>query len=144
VAKLAGTKPGAPAVFLSAHFDTVEPTAGLKIGERDGVFFSESDTILGADDKAGMAPAVEAVLCVRESGQPHGDVYLVFSCAEEIGLKGAFAFDIGSLGVSYGYVFDTGPPVGSFVNHVGTYDKLTAKIIGKPAHAGKDPEHGIN
>src|SRR5581483_11175771 len=54
VAKLAGTKPGAPAVFLSAHFDTVEPTAGLKIGERDGGFFSESDTILGADDNAGM------------------------------------------------------------------------------------------
>lgn len=144
VAKLTGNKAGAPGVFLSAHFDTVEPTKGLVIGERDGVFFSESDTILGADDKAGMAPAIEAVQCIMESGEPHGDVYLVFTCAEEIGLKGAFAFDIKALDVAYGYVFDTGPPVGSFVNHVGFYDKLTARIIGKPAHAGKDPEHGIS
>src|SRR5687767_3917025 len=56
-----GNKPDAPKVFLSAHFDTVEPTAGLVIGERDGVYYSESDTILGADDKGGMAPAIEAV-----------------------------------------------------------------------------------
>jgi tripeptide aminopeptidase len=31
-AKLPGTKPGAPKIFFCAHFDTVEPTAGLEIG----------------------------------------------------------------------------------------------------------------
>ena len=58
IAWLRGTLPDAPKVFLSAHFDTVEPTAGLEIEERDGVFYSKSDTILGADDKGGMAPAI--------------------------------------------------------------------------------------
>ncbi|MFN8139498.1 MAG: M20/M25/M40 family metallo-hydrolase [Fimbriimonadales bacterium] len=144
IAKLHGNKPGADSIFLSAHFDTVEPTAGLEIGVRGDDYYSVSDTILGADDKAGMAPAIEAVQCIMESDEPHGDVYLLLSCAEEIGLKGAFALDIQSINVDYGYVFDTGPPVGSFVTRVGTYDKLTAKIFGKPAHAGKDPEHGIS
>ena len=139
-----GTKPGAPKIFLSAHFDTVEPTAGLEIEERDGVFYSASDTILGADDKGGMAPAIEAVQCLIEGGQQHGDICLLFSVAEEIGLKGAEALDIESLGLDFGYVLDTGPPVGTFVTQTATHDKLDITIYGKPAHAGKDPEKGIN
>lgn len=144
IAKLPGNQTGAPAIFLSAHWDTVEPTAGLEIEERDGVYYSKSDTILGADDKAGMAPAIEAVHSILESGEPHGDVYLVFCVAEEIGLKGAFACEIQDLGVDFGYVFDTGPPVGTFVTKVGTHDRLNARVIGRPAHAGKHPEEGIN
>lgn len=141
---LKGNKPGAPKVYLSAHFDTVEPTAGLVIEERDGVFVSASDTILGADDKAGMAPAIEAVHCLMESGEPHGDVCLLLSVAEEIGLQGAAALNIESLGLDFGYVLDTGPPVGSFVTRTATHDKLDIVVRGKPAHAGKDPENGIN
>lgn len=144
VAWLDGNAPGAPRIFLSAHFDTVEPTAGLVIGEREGVFFSESDTILGADDKAGMVPAIEAVQMLIESGASHGDVCLLFSVAEEIGLKGAGALAIEELGLDFGYVLDTGPPVGSFVTRTATHDKLDVVIVGKPAHAGKDPEKGIS
>lgn len=144
IAWLRGNKPGAPKIFLSAHLDTVEPTAGLTIEEREGVFYSSSDTILGADDKGGMAPAIEAVQCLMETGEPHGDVCLLFSVAEEIGLKGAEALDIQSLGLDFGYVLDTGPPVGTFVTRTATHDKLDITITGKPAHAGKDPEKGIN
>lgn len=144
VATLKGNKAGAPRVFLSAHFDTVEPTAGLVIEERDGVFRSASDTILGADDKAGMAPAIEAVHALIESGEAHGDVVLLLTVAEEIGLKGAAALDIQSLDLDFGYVLDTGPPVGSFVNRTATHDKIDFIVRGRPAHAGKDPEKGIN
>lgn len=144
IATLKGNKPGAPRVYLSAHFDTVEPTAGLVIEERDGVFYSASDTILGADDKAGMAPAIEAVRCLMETGDLHGDVVLLLSVAEEIGLKGAGALKIEDLGLDFGYVLDTGPPVGTFVTRTATHDKLDITVIGKPAHAGKDPEKGIN
>jgi tripeptide aminopeptidase len=144
IAWLRGTLPDAPRVFLSAHFDTVEPTEGLVIEERDGVFVSASDTILGADDKGGMAPAIEAVHALKESGKPHGDVCLLLSVAEEIGLKGAEAMEIQELGLDFGYVLDTGPPVGSYVTRTATHDKLDILIHGKPAHAGKDPENGIN
>jgi tripeptide aminopeptidase len=144
IATLPGNKPGAPRVFLSAHFDTVEPTAGLVIEERDGVFYSASDTILGADDKAGMAPAIEATLALRDSGERHGDVVLLLTVAEEIGLKGASALRIDDLGLDFGYVLDTGPPVGTFVTRTATHDKLDVLVHGVPAHAGKDPEKGIN
>jgi len=144
IATFKGTLSDAPRIYLSAHFDTVEPTAGLIIEEVDGVFYSKSDTILGADDKAGMAPAIEAIHCLIESGEPHGDVVLLFSCAEEIGLKGAAALKIESLNLDFGYVLDTGPPVGTFVTRTATHDKIDITIVGKPAHAGKDPEKGIN
>lgn len=144
IAWLRGSLTEAPKVFLSAHFDTVEPTEGWSFEERDGVFRSTSDTLLGADDYAGLAPAIEAVLALKESGVPHGDVCLLLSVAEEIGLKGAEAMDIGPLGLDFGYILDTGPPVGSFVTRTATHDKLDITIIGKPAHAGKEPERGIN
>ncbi len=144
IVKLPGSLPNAPRIYLSAHFDTVEPTEGLVIEEVDGVFRSTSDTILGADDKGGMAPAVEALLTLRESGQPHGDIYLLLSVAEEIGLKGAEALPIEKLDLDFGYVLDTGPPVGSFVTRTANHDKLDIYVKGIPAHAGKDPENGVN
>lgn len=144
IAKLPGNKSGAPRIFFSAHFDTVEPTAGLKIVEKDGILYSDGTTILGADDKGGMAPAIEAVQAIMETGAPHGDVYLLLSCAEEIGLKGAAALKIEELGLDFGYVLDTGPPVGSFVTRTAFHDRIDVTVIGRPAHAGKDPENGIN
>lgn len=134
----------APRIFLSAHFDTVEPTAGLVIKEENGVIASSGNTILGADDKSGMAPIIEAIRCMQEAGESHGDVVLLFSVAEEVGLKGADALELQDLNLDYGYVLDTGPPVGSFVNRTATHDKLEIVVHGKPAHAGKDPEKGIN
>lgn len=144
IAKLPGNVAGAPRIFLSAHFDTVEPTAGLVIIERDGVFYSDSDTILGADDKGGMAPCIEAVQTIIEQATPHGDIYLLFSVAEEIGLKGANALEIENYDLDMGFVFDTGPPVGSFVTRTAFHDRLDIQLIGKPAHSGKDPEKGIS
>lgn len=141
---LRGNLPTAPKVFLSAHFDTVEPTEGLVVEERNGVFYSSTDTILGADDKGGMAPAIEAVHALIESGEPHGDVCLLLSCAEEIGLRGAAVLDIDGLDLDFGYVLDTGPPVGSFVTRTATHDNLEITVHGRPAHSGKDPENGIN
>jgi len=144
IATWRGTRPDAPRIYFSAHFDTVEPTEGLVIGERDGVLYTESDTILGADDKAGMAAIIEALRVMNETGEEHGDVVLLLPVAEEIGLKGAGALDIQSLDLDFGYVLDTGPPVGTYVNRTATHDKLDITVIGKPAHAGKHPEDGIN
>lgn len=141
---LRGNLEDAPKVFLSAHFDTVEPTEALQIIEDGGVIRSAGNTILGADDYAGMAPAIEAVLSLKESGLSHGDVCLLLSVAEEIGLKGADAMEIQDLGLDFGYVLDTGPPVGSYVTRTAFHDKMDVTITGKPAHAGKDPEKGIN
>lgn len=144
IATLPGNGHAKPHIFFSAHFDTVEPTAGIRLIEEDGVIKTDGTTILGADDKAGMVAAIEAVRMLQESGVPHGPVTLLFSVAEEIGLLGAAHLKIADLGLDYGYVLDTGPPVGSFVNRTATHDKLDVTIHGKPAHSGKDPEKGIS
>lgn len=144
IAWLRGDLPDAPKIMLSAHLDTVEPTEGLVIEEVDGVFRSASDTILGADDKGGMAPIIEAVQCIKDSGESHGDICMVFTIGEEIGLIGAKAAPIEDLHLDFGFVLDTGPPVGSFVNRTATHDKMTVVIHGLPAHSGKDPEKGIS
>ena len=139
-----GTLKDAPRVFLSAHMDTVEPTPNLQLREIDGVIRTDGKTILGADCKGGLAPAVKAVQALIDSGEDHGDVCLLFSVAEEIGLKGADVLDLDGLGLDYGFVLDTGPPVGTYVTRTATHDKLDIVIKGRPAHAGKDPENGIN
>ncbi len=144
LARIPATVSGAPAIFLSAHLDTVEPTTGLEIKDENGILSSNSDTILGADDKAGMAPIIEAIRCVLEHKIPHGEIVLLFSCAEEIGLKGADAIDLDALNLDFGFVLDTGPPVGTFVTRTATHDKIDIVVHGIPAHAGKDPEKGIN
>ena len=139
-----GTLENAPKIFLSAHMDTVEPTPRIQLVEEDGVIRTDGNTILGADCKAGLAPAVEALKALVDSGEPHGDVCLLFSVAEEIGLRGADALDLSGLDLDYGFVLDTGPPVGSYVTRAAYHDKLDVTIKGRPAHAGKDPEKGIN
>lgn len=144
IALFKGNKPGTPRIFLSAHLDTVEPTAGLKIIEENGRLSSDGTTILGADDKGGMAPAIEAIRIIQESGEEHGDVLLLFSICEEIGLLGADNVDLNELNLDFGFVLDTGPPVGTFVTRTATHDMLDVTFIGKPAHAGKHPEDGIN
>lgn len=144
IVKVPGSLTQAPKVFFSAHFDTVEPTAGLEIVEENGVLKTSGNTILGADDKGGMAPIIEAFRVVREQGIPHGDLYALFTCAEEIGLKGAEALEIKDLPVDFGFVLDTGPPVGTFVTRTATHDRLKIAVTGAPAHAGKDPEKGVS
>ena len=144
IAKLPATDPSKPGIFFSAHFDTVEPTAELEVREEQGFFRSSGNTILGADDRAGIAPAIEAVLTARENGVAHGDIYLLFSVAEEIGLLGAAHMDLSDVKADFGFVLDTGPPVGTFVTKAASHDKLTVTITGKPAHSGKDPENGVN
>ncbi len=144
IATLPGNGHDGPHIFFSAHFDTVEPTAGLTIIEDDDIIKTDGTTILGADDKAGMVAAIEAVRMLQESGAKHGPVSLLFCVAEEVGLLGAANLKINDLGLDYGYILDTGPPVGSFVNRTATHDRLEVVIRGRPAHSGKDPEKGIS
>jgi len=139
-----GTLPNAPKIFLSAHMDTVEPTPNIQLIEEDGIIRTDGKTILGADCKGGLAPAVEAVKVLIETGEAHGDVCLLFSVSEEIGLLGADAMEVYDLGLDFGFVLDTGPPVGTYVTRTATHDKLDISIKGRPAHAGKDPENGLN
>ncbi len=139
-----GTLPDAPPIFFSAHFDTVEATPGLEPVIEGDVIRSDGKTVLGADDISGMAPILEAMRILDEKQIPHGDIQLLLTICEEIGLVGAKHLDPNLIKAQFGYVLDAGPPVGSLVYSAPTQDIFDVHIHGKPAHAGAQPEDGVS
>jgi len=144
IARLDGNIPGAPAVFFAAHMDTVEPNPQVKIITDGDVIHTDGTTILGADDRAGIAPILEAVRAILEQNRPHGALELVFTVCEEVGLLGAKHFDRSLLQATFGFVLDSAPPVGAVVSAAPSQDSMTITVTGKPAHAGGEPEKGVS
>src|SRR2546423_984943 len=124
IAKLRGNVPGAEPIFFSSHFDTVEPNPDVQIVIEDGVIRSDGTSIVGADDKGGMAPIIEAMQVIQENNLPHGDIQLLLTVSEEIGLLGAHHIDRSLINARMGFVLDTGPPVGTAVYTAPTQDTL--------------------
>ena len=92
--RLPPTAEGTP-LFLCAHLDTVQPTGALEPVVEDGIVRNAGGTILGADNKSAVAAMVETARRLVEEGHPHAGLELVFTLKEEVGLKGADAFDCG-------------------------------------------------
>lgn len=132
-----------PPLLLSAHMDTVEPGRGIRPVFKDGVFCSSGDTILGADDKCGIVIILEALQCIAQADLPCGPLELVFSICEEIGLEGTKHLAFDKLTAKIGYVLDTRNPE-VIVTRAPAAHRLALQIEGKAAHAGAEPEKGIN
>lgn len=144
IATLKGNVPGAPTLLFSAHMDTVEPGRGVQPVIREDIVYSDGTTVLGSDDKAGIAAVLEAVEVVREEGLPHGDIEIVFTVAEEGGLRGAKNLDYEKLKANYGFVLDCDGSAGTIITKAPSQYRIVASIIGKAAHAGIKPEEGVN
>lgn len=143
IATLKGNAPGIP-IFFSAHFDTVAPNPGVHVLVDGDIVRSDGNSILGADDKGPMASIVEAIHSLIEEGEPHGDIQLLFSVSEEIGLLGATHLDLGKVHAEFGFVLDSGPPMGSVVTSAPSQTNLYITVYGRPAHAGAEPEKGVS
>src|SRR5699024_2190007 len=111
---------------------------------KDGYITSDGTTILGADDKAGLAAILEAIRIVQENAIPHGDVQFVITAGEAAGLAGARALDPSLLKAQYGYALDSNGDVGDIIVSAPTQAKIFATIKGKTAHAGLAPEKGVS
>ena len=143
IARLNGTTSG-DTVLFSCHMDTVSPSVNIKPQIRDGIIYSDGTTILGGDNKAGIAAVVEALKTIKEQNIPHPTIELVFSIFEEGGLHGAKNVDYTKLSSKQVYVLDSGGEPGQIVISGPAQDKLEFKIIGRSAHAGVCPEEGIS
>ncbi|MDY3250579.1 MAG: M20/M25/M40 family metallo-hydrolase [Candidatus Choladocola sp.] len=142
--RLKGSLPG-PGVLLSAHMDTVSPGLGKKaVFSRDGTVTSAGNTVLGADDVAGIVEILEGIESVLEAGIPHRDVEVLFPIAEEVYIKGTEVFDFSRIRAKKAYVFDLSGPVGSASLREPTLISFSGEITGRAAHAGFSPENGIN
>lgn len=130
-------------IFLSCHMDTVEPGEGVEVVRDGDIFRSKGDTILGGDDKSGIAAIIEMIESIKEDNTSHPMIEVVITTCEEIGLLGAKNIEIDKIKCKYGYALDS-----SGINHVivgaPAANKLTIVIKGRAAHAGLCPEAGIN
>ncbi len=127
--------------MFCAHIDTVPHAGQIDVVEREGVFRSRGETILGADNKAAVAVFMELVARAAEEPPPVG-IELLLTVAEEQGLRGAKAFDTSVLRSDCGFVLDHAGPVGEVIVATPTQQKVRADFVGVEAHAGIEPDDG--
>jgi tripeptide aminopeptidase len=127
--------------MFCAHLDTVPHAGQIEVEQRDGVFRSRGETILGADNKAAVAVFMELVARGAEEPPPVG-IELLLTVAEEQGLRGAKAFDPSALRSECGFVLDHASAVGEVIVRSPTQQRIVADFAGVEAHAGIRPEDG--
>ncbi len=102
----------------------------------------DGTTLLGADDKAGVAEIMTAVETILNEGRPHGPIAIAFTPDEEIG-EGADNFDVKAFGADYAYTVD-----GADVNEIEfeNFNAADAKIeiTGVSVHPGTAKDVMIN
>lgn len=143
IARIPAFRHSGEPLLLSAHMDTVPPAMGVTPVLADGVFTSAGDTVLGADDKSGIAQILEVVQVLREDKVPHPALEIVFTVCEEVGLLGAKHLDFSRLRARQGLVLDTSG-VGTVARCAPCANKLKFSISGRAAHAGLAPEYGVS
>ena len=141
-AYLKGT--GDPILF-SSHMDTVNPGIGKKaVLQDDGRITSAGNTVLGADDISGLVSILEALTVIKEKKLPHPDLEILFTVAEEPYCSGSRFVDYKRLKAKEGYVLDLTGPVGTAAIAAPSILSLKIGVKGRAAHAGFNPEKGIN
>lgn len=130
--------------LLEMHLDTVQPGEGIIPVIKGDKITSRGKTVLGADDKAGIAETIEMLYVLKERRIAHRPLDLVFTREEEKGLTGATNISYKKIRAKEGFVIDnSGDPMSvciaaPFITHI------DAVFRGKTAHAGAEPEKGIN
>lgn len=133
-----------PTVMMLAHMDTAAPGRGVQPILHEDRITSDGTTILGADNKVGIAGLIRMLRVLARTGEPHPPLEIIFTVCEEIGLLGARALHTDQLRASYGFMFDSDGPMGFVVTQAPAQSKLRAIVHGKAAHAGYAPERGIS
>lgn len=143
VAFIPGDQNGMPIGF-GAHMDQIEPCEHVNPVIEGDIIRTDGTTTLGGDDKAGIAAILEAVEDILESGASHRDIYLVFTCSEEISMMGVKHMDLSMLPCKDLVIADSGGDTGLVAYKAPAMEAITIAFHGRKAHAGIEPEKGIN
>jgi len=107
----------------------------LKAQIGNDIITASGTTLLGADNKAGLAAIMDAANhLVNHPEIKHGTIKILFTPDEEIG-RGVDKVDIGKLGADFGYTID-GEKLGSLEDQTFSADGVTINITGVSAHPG--------
>jgi tripeptide aminopeptidase len=132
-----------PPLLLSAHMDTVVPGEGVRPVVEGDIIRSDGTTVLGGDDKSGIAIICEVLRVLRDRDLAHGPIDVVLTICEEKGLLGAKHLDVSRLRARSGVVLDSDAPGFLFTRAPGA-NAIHATVHGVAAHAGMAPERGIS
>ncbi len=126
-------------ILLSCHADTVQPGVGIEPVEENGIIRSRGNTILGADNKAGIAEVFEAL----RTAEVLPPVEFAVSRQEEVGLYGVKNMDFSRITAKRGFLMD-GDTLDTIIIGGPSYYAIDVKVTGRAAHAGMEPEKGIS
>ncbi len=130
-------------LFFACHMDTVEPGCGVQVVQAGDIFTSRGHTILGGDDKSGIAALVEMMRILQETKTAHRPVEILLTTCEEVGLLGAKSFDHSLLLAKSGYALDS-TGIDRVIVGAPAANRLKIQVHGIAAHAGLNPEQGVS
>lgn len=136
--------PKLPAVIFCAHMDTVEK--GDKVINPlfdQRIFKSDGETILGADNKAGII-ALLALVEEIDKRKLKNNLLFFFSTREEAGIMGSLFFEFPGKKIKYIFNVDSSDKPGVFIYRSLGYMNFGINVIGRAAHAAKEYEKGVN
>jgi tripeptide aminopeptidase len=143
IAHFRGNVPNSTPILLSAHMDTVVPGEGVVPILEGTILHTDGRTVLGGDDKSGVAIICEVLRVLNEDNVSHGDIDVVFTICEEAGLLGAKCLDTTRLRAHTGLVLDS-DSIGFLFTRAPAANRLEFEVEGLAAHAGVCPEKGIS
>lgn len=133
-------------IIFSAHLDRVKNNGKVQpvYDAAENVLRADGVTILAADDVSGVSIILDALRRIIASDKSHGDIEVAFSVCEEAGVLGAKHFDFSKFASKKAFVFDAPGHFGKIILQAPSKAKIIYKVHGKSAHAGNEPEKGIN
>lgn len=143
IANIEGSLP-LPPIGFTAHMDTVKPTEGIKPCLQEGKITSDGTTILGADNRAGIAIILFTIEQLKQNGVAHRPFEAIFTIGEETGLFGALHLDKTRVRSKELYILDSSADPGGFVFEAPKALEFHVEMIGKSSHAAVQPDQGIS
>lgn len=143
VAHIPGDIPGFPIGFVT-HMDQIEPCSHVHAIVEGDIIRTDGTTTLGGDDKGGITAVLEGIEDLLETKAPHRDLYLVFTCSEEISMMGTKHMDLSMLPCKDLVVADATGDTGVIAYKAPAMEAIQVTFHGKKAHAGIEPEKGVN
>jgi len=141
--RIPGTAPG-EIILLTAHLDTVPPGQDYSIVLEDGILRTEGNSILGGDDRAGVAAALEIIDIGLMFPDKHAGLEILFFVQEELGALGSRILDKGVIEAEFGFNLDGETPPGTIIVRAPRKAKYLCEVHGLSSHAALDPEKGIS
>jgi tripeptide aminopeptidase len=128
---------------LLSHMDTAKSTKNLSPIILNGKISSDGNSILGADNRAGISAILYALKKSFEKGKKLKPFTIAFTICEETTLSGSKFLKLND-NIKMGFVFDSHLDPGNFIIKSPGALMFKIKIKGKASHAGINPEKGIN